>query len=329
MKNKSHFFIVILLSVMVLAAGLAGAQEKKKLTFYYVDHGTTTAGYPFWPQYYRGIKDATEMLAPLGVEVKHLSAGEQDMQTQEQMLRQAVEANPDGLVTTMRDPRSYEAILRPLIAKGVPIMAANIDDPRPAGQRIPYLAFYGEDLRRAGTDLAEAVIASITKTGGKKPQSALLVSPVLGSPGWQERLQRFGERLTREYGTKCEQISDTDGNQMAAYVAKHPEVDLLCAHESWTWYRYMNQLRGMGRVPGKDITIACIDVSSSILQYIKDGEVAAASDEQQYLQGFLPLFDLYIYLTKGKLHPVSVFTGMVVDQSNASAIQEGGFAGYR
>jgi simple sugar transport system substrate-binding protein len=329
MRNKGLFFVAILLSLIVLVAGMAGAQGQKKLTFYYVDHGNTMADYPFWPQYYRGIKDATEMLAPLGVEVKHLIAGEQDMQTQEQMLRQAVAANPDGLVTTMRDPKSYETILEPLIAKGVPIMAANIDDPRPVGERIPYLAFYGEDLRSSGTDLAEAVIAYVKKTGGKKPEVALLVSPVLGNPGWQERLQRFGERLAREYGTKCEQISDTDGSQMAAYLAKHPEVDLLCAHESWTWYRYMSQLRSMGRTPGKDIIVACIDVSDTILQYVKDGEVAAAYDEQQYLQGFLPLFDLYLYLTKGKLHPVRVFTGMVVDQSNASTVQEGATAGYR
>jgi len=266
------------------------------------------------------------MLAPLGVEVKHLSAGEQDMQTQAAMLKQAVAANPDGLVTTMRDPKSYESILKPLIDKGVPIMAANIDDPRPIGQRIPYLAYYGEDYQRSGVDLAEAVIANIKKTGGKKPQFALLVCPVVGNRGWNDRLQKFGERLAKEYGTKSEQITDLDGNQMAAYLAKNPNVDLICAQEAWIWYKYLGDLRAMRKVPGKDVYVAAIDASSGILGRIKDGDVIAAHDEQPYLQGFLPLFDLYLYLTKGKVHPVNVFTGIIIDRSNVDSIP---ISGYR
>jgi simple sugar transport system substrate-binding protein len=279
--------------------------------------------------YYKGIDDATAMLAPLGVEVKHLSAGEKDMQTQAEMLKTAVAANPDGLVTTMRDPKSYDPILKPLVDKGVPIMAANIDDPRPTGQRIPYLAYYGEDYQKSGVDLAEAVIANVKKTGGKKPQFALLISPVVGNRGWDDRLHKFGERLAKEYGTKSEQITDLDGNQMGAYLAKNPNVDVICAHESWTWYKYLGVLKGMGKTPGKDVYLACIDVSSGILSYIKDGEVVAAHDEQPYLQGYLPLFDLYLYLTKGKVHPVNVTTGIIIDRSNVDSVQAGAYAGYR
>ena len=317
---------IALLFFIVAGIGNANAQEAKKLTLYYVDHGT---GPVFWPAYYKGIKDATAMLAQYGVEVKHLSAGEQDLQTQAEMLKTAVAANPDGLVTTMRDPESYDAILKPLLDKGVPIMAANIDDPRPPGRRIPYLAYYGEDLQRSGVDLAEALIANIKKTGGKKPQFALLVCPVANNRGWNERLSKFGERLAREYGTRSEQITDLDGNQMGASLAKNPGVDVICAHEGWTWYKYLSVLKGLGKTPGKDIYITCIDVSAGIPPAIKKGEVVAAHDEQQYLQGYLPLFDLYLYLTKGKVHPVTVTTGIIIDQGNADSIQEGAWAGYR
>jgi simple sugar transport system substrate-binding protein len=176
LRNKGFLSVVLLLSLIVLVAGLAGAQEEKKLTFYYVDHGNTMSDYPFWPQYYRGILDPAEMLAPFGVAVKHLIAGEKDMLTQAQMLPQVVAANPDGLVTSIRDPKGCDAILKPLLSKGVPIMAANIDDPRPVGERIPYLTYYGEDQKRAGAELAKAVIAHVKKTRGEKPQRALLVS---------------------------------------------------------------------------------------------------------------------------------------------------------
>jgi len=320
MQKKGFVSTAVLVAVLLLALVMvtgADAQASKKLVFYYVDHGP---GQVFWPQYYKGIDDAAAMLAPLGVEVKHLSAGEKDMQTQAEMLKQAVAANPDGLVTTMRDPKSYQSILKPLIDKGVPIMAANIDDPRPVGQRIPYLAYYGEDYQRTGVDLAEAIIAYVTKTGGKKPQFALLICPVVDNRGWNDRLQKFGERLAKEYGTKSEQITDLDGNQMTVYLAKNPNVDLICAQEAWIWYKYLGDLRSMGKVPGKDVYVAAIDASSGILGRIKDGDVVAAHDEQQYLQGFLPLFDLYLYLTKGKVHPVTVTTGIIIDKSNVDSI---------
>jgi simple sugar transport system substrate-binding protein len=329
MRRKGLFSIVSLIALflfIVAGVGKANAQETKKLTLYYVDHGPGPA---FWPVYYKGIKDATAMLAQFGVEVKHLSAGEQDMQTQAGMLKTAVAANPDGLVTTMRDPKSYDLILKPLLDKGVPIMAANIDDPRPTGQRIPYLAYYGEDYQKSGVDLAEAVIANVKETGGKTPRFALLVNPTVGNRGWDDRLQRFGERLSKEYGTRSQEITDTDGNQLGAYLKKNPNVDVICAHESWTWYKYLAVLRDMGKTPGKDLYFACIDVSAGILPFIKNGQVVAAHDEQPYLQGYLPLFDLYLYLTKGKVHPVNVTTGIIIDRTNVDSVQAGASAGYR
>jgi simple sugar transport system substrate-binding protein len=326
MRKKGLLAPVLVLCLFVLATGVAGAQEKK-LVFYYVDSGTERYGYPFWPQYYKGIKDAAEMLAPLGVEVKHLFA-ENSPARMEEMLTQAVAANPDGLVTIMLNPRSYEAILKPLVEKRVPIMAACVDDPRPVGERIPYLAYYGEDLRKSGADLAEAVIAHVKATGGKAPRRALLVSPHADHSGWEERLKRFEERLAAEYGTRCERMNDTAGDMVGPYVAAHPDVDLLCAQESWTWYRYIPQLR-MSKKLDKDFTIACFDLSSGILPYVKQGEVVAVHDQQQYLQGFLPLFDLYLYLKKGKLHPISVYTGQIVNQDNVDAVQEGANLGYR
>ena len=328
MRRRGLFTIVSTAALLVCALSVPGnaqAQAGRKLTFYYVDHGNSDPGYPYWPAYYKGIADAAAMLAPLGVEVKHLSAGEKDLKTQAEMLASAVGANPDGLVTTMRDPETYESILKPLIDKGVPIMAANIFDPRPSGQRIPYLAYYGEDYKRSGAELAEAVIANIKQSGGMKPQSALLVSPspAAGNGGWDDRFQGFGERLAKEYGTKWQTITDLDGNQMAAFLKKDPTVDLILAHEGWVWYKYLSDLKGMRKSPGKDIYIACIAASQQILYYIKNGNVIAADDDQKYLQGFLPLFDLYLYLKKGGVHPTSVITGMIIDRTNVESILKG------
>jgi len=316
----------IALSLFVIVAATAvNAQSSKKLTFYYVDHGTPGM---FWSVYYKGIEDATRMLAPLGVEVKHLEAGEVDFQGKAETLQQAVAANPDGLVTSIGDPKTYESILKPLIDKGVPIMAANTEDPRPVGERIPYLAYYGEDTSTSGTALADALIADIKESGGKKPGFALLVTPVAGSPNWVSRLKLFGERLAREYGTKSEQVTDTNGTIMSSYLQRHPNVDVVCAFEGEAHY-YLSALRAAGKVPGKDVYVVCFNVGASSLQDIKDGTITVGYDEQQYLQGFLPLYDLYLYLTRYHVHPVRVITGMLVDRHNADSVLKGALMGYR
>ena len=75
-RNRSRLvlyisIVTILVLSFFLSTGISNAQDKK-LTFYYVDHGTP--GNPFWAVYYKGIEDATQWLAQFGVEVKHLSA---------------------------------------------------------------------------------------------------------------------------------------------------------------------------------------------------------------------------------------------------------------
>jgi simple sugar transport system substrate-binding protein len=59
--------------------------------------------------------------------------------------------------------------------------------------------------------------------------------------------------------------------------------------------------------------------------------VVATRDEEQYLQGFLPLMDLYLYLTKSKVHPVdAVYTGPVIwDRNNVDSVLDVMGAGYR
>ncbi|MBK0296965.1 sugar ABC transporter substrate-binding protein, partial [Bacillus sp. S34] len=50
---------------------------------------------------------------------------------------------------------------------------------------------------------------------------------------------------------------------------------------------------------GSSAKIATFDVSSDILKLIKSGKVLFAVDQQQYLQGYLPIVFLHLYKTNG------------------------------
>jgi simple sugar transport system substrate-binding protein len=335
MKRRLLFVTVsIVVFSLVLFFSVQGkvAEAAAKYTLYYVDHGTP--GNPFWIVYFKGIDEAAAMLKPYGVEVKHLSA-EADVKKQIDMLKQAVAANPDGLVTSMIDPKSFDPILRPAIEKGMALMAANVEDPRPVGERIPYLAYYGEDTWKSGAELADAFIQYIKETNGFKPKFALLCNPMAGHYVWEARLQKFGEGLAKEYGTENEKVVVGEDATKAmeitrAYLVKNPKVDVIVAPVQFT-HANVGLLKQMGKEAGKDIYLACFDLMPLTLQDIKDGKVVCTHDQQQYLQGFLPLMDLYLYLTKYKMHPFGIVgTGpIIVDRHNVDAVIEGTKAGYR
>jgi simple sugar transport system substrate-binding protein len=330
MRTRLSMLLVLAVVAVLLvgATGLVSAAEG--FTFYYIDHGTS--GNPFWTVYYQGIEDAAKMLAPYGVQVKHLSA-EADVRKQIEMLEMAIATNPDGIVTSMIDPESFDPILRPAIERGIPVMAVNVEDPRE--DRIPYLTYYGEDTWAGGTALAEAVIRYIEETNGFEPKHILLCNPMAGHMVWETRLNTFGEAMTTKYGSKTTKVVVGEDPTKAmeiirANLVRYPDIDVIVAPVHFT-HANVDLVRTVGKEAGKDIYLAAFDLMPETLQDIKDGKVVATADQQQYLQGFSPLIDLYLYKAKYGLYPSGpVSTGpSIVDRHNVDTVIEGSRAGYR
>jgi simple sugar transport system substrate-binding protein len=192
------------------------------------------------------------------------------------------------------------------------------------------LTYYGQNDEKTGAELANAVIGYFKAIGGQKPQFALLRNPVSWHHGWETLLNSFGEGLAKEYGTQNEKIVSVHTEEILAYIAKNPRVDVICAQALFI-HDLLGQLKNIGKTPGKDIFLASVDLGTQTPQEIKDGKVVASSDQQEYLQGFLPLIDLYLYLTKYKVHPLDVVTtGPIIwDRNNVESVMEGASAAYR
>jgi len=330
------YAVTMLIAALVIGTFMAlatsnSAAEEVKYTFYYVDHGTP--GNPFWTVYFKGIEDATEWLVARGVKVKHLSASA-DLKKQIDMLKVAVAADPDGIITTMIDPKSFDPILKPAIERGIPLMAANVEDPRPREERIPYLCYYGEDTWKSGVEVAQALVEHIKKTGGFEPKHALLCNPQAGHYVWEARLEMFGKTLKEIYGTTSEKIVIGEDPTKAleiikSYLVKHPETDVICA-TNWATHFNVDLMRELGKEAGKDVYLTSFDTMPELLEDIKEGKVVCTHDQQQYLQGFLPLIDMYLYKV-GTVHPFGIVsTGpIIVDANNVDEVMIGVKAGYR
>ena len=84
--------------------------------------------------------------------------------------------------------------------------------------------------------------------------------------------------------------------------------------------------------PGSEATLATFDLSGDVIKAIKDDEILFAVDQQQYLQGYLPV--VFLTLNKTNLNTVGggqfVLTGPgFVEKSNAAEIEKLAEAGTR
>ena len=106
----------------------------------------------------------------------------------------------------------------------------------------------------------------------------------------------------------------------AAALQADPEIDGLLA----TGPHVCEAAADAVEEVGADIHLSCFDMSPGVINLINDGAVQYTIDQQQRLQGYLPVIFLHLYNTNaGMLPGANVPSGPgFVDASNASQVAE-------
>lgn len=308
---------------VALAAGLTPvAAGERPMTFYVIAH--TGPGDPFWAVVQRGVEDAGRVL---GVRAIFQGPAGRNIPEQVSMFRAAMAAGATGIATTISDPRAWVQPIREARASGIPVVAINVKEPPGFPERIEYMAYIGMDEYEAGKMVARRLAPKLAR-------GARVLVPIHepGHVGLEARAQGITEVLTAELGATVEKLDITQDPTRAltilrAYLRAHPDTAAIFT------------LGPLGAIPairlireenlrGK-IAMASFDLDPTTVQAIKDGIVEATVDQQQYLQGFMSVVELYLYARFG-LEPANYDTGRgLVDASNVAAVEALVQAGYR
>jgi len=308
---------VVLLALVIGLASLALAAE---YTFYVVSHGGP--GDPFWGVVMKGMQDAADLLSKgTGDTIKATYLGPAVYSVTElvNMLNSAIAARPQGIVCTITDPAALDEPLRRAISLGIPVIAINVPDPRPAGERIPYLFYVGGDEYLSGIKAAEKMLAV------KKPTRAVVFIHEVGHVGLELRAKGFIEVMTAS-GVPAEKLAiGIDPTQavdiIRGYFAKYPDTDAIFTLGPIGTLPTVTFLREQG-LAGK-VMLGCFDLDEVTLKAIKDGIALFTVTQQQYLQGYLPIVWLYLYNKYGFLPANDILTGPgFVDGSNIEKVEE-------
>jgi simple sugar transport system substrate-binding protein len=288
------------------ATGGGGSGIAAGLDIEVVTHGQ--ASDPFWSIFVNGVNQAAK---DTGATVHYNSPATFSQAAMNQMIDAAVNVHPIGLVVSIPDATSEGPHIKAAIAAGIPVISANSGSD--VYQSLGILTHVGQDEEIAG-----AKAGALMKAAGVT--NALCVNQEVGNAGLDARCKGFATGLGGKSTVLQVDLNDQAGAQqkIAAALSADPTINGVMA------------LGPTGAAPAlKAITdptkvkLATFDLSADVLAAIKSGTILFAVDQQQYLQGYLPIIFLVYYHLYGLLpgggQPILTGPG-IVDKSNVDLV---------
>lgn len=298
-----------------MAAEQAAAQDAPRIVV--VTHGQ--AADPFWSVVKRGVDQGA---ADMGANVEYQAPDTFDMVRMSQMIDAAVASQPDGLVVSIPDADALGSSIRNAVAAGIPVISINSgSDVR---KELGALLHVGQTEYEAGLGAGERMAAQGVK-------NAVCVNQEVGNVALDLRCEGFaaglGEGATSE--VVAVSIDPTEiRNAVTAYLSQNPDVQGILTLGPVAASPTLAALEQQGMTG--DYNFATFDLSPDVLQALADGKMSFAIDQQQYLQGYLPIVLLTQYDKYGVMPGADVLTGPgFVTPENAQRVIDLSAAGYR
>jgi simple sugar transport system substrate-binding protein len=236
------------------------------------------------------------------------------------LARQAIATQPDGIAIPILSSEPLDPILRDAITtQGIPVVAFNISDPRPAEERIPYLAYVGGGEEQVGIMLGQQVLDSAAAGEIPEPTGSVCASWDPSHQGLTARCKGFNAIMDAAgVATETLTISQNQAdavNTMEAYLQGNPDVNVIFAVTagSGPWmYAAAKDLDLAPDVDMEGVTILSVDESPVSLEGIKGGHILATHSQGFYLQGFTPFEILYWNKELGYVPFNDVLTGPIL-----------------
>ena len=214
-----------------------------------------------------------------------------DVVAMSHLIDTAVAAHPAGLVVSIPDPTGLGPSIKAAVAAGIPVISINSGSD--VAKSLGVLVHVGQTEEQAG-------IGGGQKMGAAGVKHALCVNQEVGNAALALRCKGFKEGLAQTGGTVTEigvnLSSPTQTQQTIEAALQHdPTIDGILSLGPTGATPALKALQDLNKT-GK-IKLATFDLSSDVLNAIKGGQMLFAIDQQQYLQGYLPIVLLTLYKT--------------------------------
>ncbi len=248
-----------------------------------------------------------------------------DPQKMIQQFTEAVATKPDG-IAVMGHPgdEAFDSLIDDAESKGILVTSQNTELPKAQAK-------YGANgfgyVGAVNYDAGHALGAEAVKRFGLKAGDRAMVWGLLSQPSRGERtkgvIDAFKEAgLTVDYN-EIDSATNADPAAGTAtftgYVTAHPDVKVIVTDHGGLTATTETYLKAAGKNPG-DIKMAGFDLSPATVAAIQGGWTNLVIDQQEWLQGYLPILQLCLSKVYG-FSGLDINTGAgFVDKSNVDFI---------
>ncbi|HEY7420824.1 MAG TPA: sugar ABC transporter substrate-binding protein [Gaiellaceae bacterium] len=275
-------------------------QSHPRWRFVFVNHALTN---PFFVPAKNGSHDAASLL---GVDVKWAGSASSDVGQMVKAMRHAIAAEVDGIAVSIVDPTAFNSATRLALARGIPVLSYNADGGKQNGR----LAYVGQDNYESGLELGARVVR-LCSSGE--------VCLFIATPG-QENIQPrvdgaldairdSGKRIRIHVVASGVHVGHERKKIEATYLANKNLRGLFAVDAGST--AGVAEVMRKYRLQKRGVCAGGYDLLPVTLRAIHDRHLDFTIDQQPYLQGFLPVLQMFLYRYSARLvAPADTNTGL-------------------
>jgi simple sugar transport system substrate-binding protein len=289
--------------------GNAGVADTPRYTIAMITH--EVPGDTFWDLVRKGAEAAAKKD---NIELRYSNNAEGPEQAN--LVQSAIDSKVAGIAVTLAKPDAMQGAVQKATAAGIPVVALNAGIENWKGMGV--LQYFGQDESIAG----EAAGQRLAQEGAKKVLCVIQeqghvalearcagVKKGLGSAGVVENLNVNSKDMPSVKSTITAKLQqDKSVDRVVTLGAPIAITAVESAKES-----------------GSAAKIVTFDTNKELVTTIRNGDVQWAIDQQPYLQGYLAVDSLWLYLTNGNVigGGQTVLTGpSFIDQKNIDSIAQ-------
>jgi simple sugar transport system substrate-binding protein len=258
-------------AVAVAGAAPSAAQQTRIIV---VSHGQ--AADPFWSVVKNGVAKAA---ADLKVSVDYRAPETFDMVAMSQLIDAAVNQKPAGLVVSIPDASALGPSIQKAVAAGIPVISMNSGSD--VSKKLGALLHVGQDEFDAGKAAGE----KLASMGGKV---GVCVNHEVGNVALDLRCKGFAEGFKGKVTTLPVSNDPSEIRSKVKAALSDASVDTVMAlSASLGGEPTLAGVKEAGKIAS--VRVATFDLSANFLKAIVAGEAAFGIDQQQFLQGYLPV----------------------------------------
>jgi simple sugar transport system substrate-binding protein len=278
------------------AAGIFGGAGGYKFTM--VNHVTTN---PFFTPTQNGAADACKLLG-----CSYQWTGSQNSNVGEMVnaFNSAVSAGVDGIGVALVDLKAFNSPVAKALSAKIPVVAYNAD-----AASNPRLAYIGQDLFVSGQEMGQH-IAALVPSG-----DVVLFIATPGSLNIQPRIDGAQQALKAHPSIKTHVVATgaalpQELSTIDSYATAHPTTKGMFAVDGGSTQSIAQVIKKHGLL-AKGVKGGGYDLTPITQQLLAGGQIEFTIDQQPYLQGFLPILELYMYKVSQSLTGIAdVNTGL-------------------